>query len=286
MKRVTPDPGWPQSWRHSYLYDLEEVYGQLSNFGYAYAYQNRRDHTLALINEVLSPGARILDIAAAQGNFSIALAEQGYEVTWNDLRADLEGYVAAKHEFGSIRYAPGNAFELQFEHLFDAVLITEVIEHVAHPDEFLRNASSLVRPGGYIVMTTPNGAYFRNGLPRFSDCPNPSQFEAVQFGPDGDDHIFLLHADEIKKCAADAGLRIERLFHFTNSLTNGHIKLECLLKVLPRSAVNRIEVLSQRLPAILSSRLMVHTAVRFSTMNASTHLVGSDWDRAVLRSGS
>jgi 2-polyprenyl-3-methyl-5-hydroxy-6-metoxy-1,4-benzoquinol methylase len=41
--------------------------------------------------------------------------------------------------------------------LFDAVLITEVIEHVAHPDEFLAKTAALVKPHGSIVLTTPNG---------------------------------------------------------------------------------------------------------------------------------
>ena len=43
---------------------------------------------MALIEKYLVPGSRIIDIAAAQGNFSLHLAEAGYRVTWNDLRDD------------------------------------------------------------------------------------------------------------------------------------------------------------------------------------------------------
>ncbi|MEE2638253.1 MAG: hypothetical protein VYE68_13605 [Acidobacteriota bacterium] len=75
MRRVTPDDTWPESWKYSYPYDLQEVYGQVSCRGYAYAYENRRSRTLALIEEVVPAGARVLDVAAAQGNFSLALAE-------------------------------------------------------------------------------------------------------------------------------------------------------------------------------------------------------------------
>src|SRR5207247_2140978 len=92
LKRIYPNDSWPKSWRDSYFYDLQEVYGEISNRGYAYAYANRRRQTLRLIREVLPTGGRILDIAAAQGNFSIALAEMGYGVTWNDLRAELADY--------------------------------------------------------------------------------------------------------------------------------------------------------------------------------------------------
>src|SRR5438105_14667436 len=110
MKRVQPDESWPKTWQESYPYDLDEVYGEISNHGYAYAYQNRRQRTLRLLTEVLEPGARILDIAAAQGNFSLSLGELGFEVTWNDLRLDLADYVRLKSERRQLGVAPGHAF--------------------------------------------------------------------------------------------------------------------------------------------------------------------------------
>src|SRR4029453_9254284 len=137
LKRVDLDENWPASWKASYLYDLEEVYGRIKNRGYAYAYDRRRRATFSLVTEVLPPGARILDVAAAQGNFSIALAEMGYEVTWNDMRAELAGYVRLKQEFGSIHFPPGNFFNIDLPSPFDGVLITAVIEHPAPPDRLL-----------------------------------------------------------------------------------------------------------------------------------------------------
>lgn len=270
MKRVYLQTSWPDSWKYSYPYDLEEVYGEIANRGYAYAYDNRRKHTLRILTEVLRPGARILDIAAAQGNFSIALAELGYDVTWNDLREDLADYVRLKQEGGQIHFAPGNAFELNFPAPFDAVLITEIIEHVAHPDEFLLKTAQLVKPGGYIVMTTPNGAYFQNPLPKFSDCSNPSIYESVQFKPNSDGHIFLLHPHEIDLLASGAGLEVDEISLFNNPLTHGYLKMELLLRVLPRSFVDKVEVMSQRLPASVCRNFLLQMGVRFrKTIKAS-----------------
>ena len=263
MKRVYIQEQWPDSWKYSYPYDLEEIYGEIKNRGYAYAYDNRRRQTVRLLTDVLSPGARILDVAAAQGNFSLTLAEMGYEVTWNDLREDLADYVRLKQERGTIHFAPGNAFELVFPSLFDGVLITEIIEHVAHPDDFLVNIAKLVRPGGYIVMTTPNGAYVRNTLPKFSECPDASIYEAVQFKPNSDGHIFLLHPDEIHPMASRAGLEVEEIALFTNPLTNGHMKMELFLWVLPRSVISIMESATQHISTVLCRKLLVQMAVRF-----------------------
>jgi 2-polyprenyl-3-methyl-5-hydroxy-6-metoxy-1,4-benzoquinol methylase len=267
VKRIEPEPDWPQSWKDSYLYDQSEIYGKISDHGYAYAYDNRRRATLRLLTGVLSPGAHVLDVAAAQGNFSLALAELGFDVTWNDLRAELADYVRLKHERGKIEFAAGNAFELAFPSLFDAVLITEIIEHVAHPDDFLIKATALVRPGGYIVMTTPNGGYFKNRLPKFSECADPSVFESVQFKPNSDGHIFLLHVDEIEPLARRVGLVVEKIALFTNPLTAGHVKTEALLKILPRGIVQIAESISRSLPSPLKKKTLVQMAVRFRKAN-------------------
>jgi 2-polyprenyl-6-hydroxyphenyl methylase/3-demethylubiquinone-9 3-methyltransferase len=154
--------------------------------------------------------------------------------------------------------------------LFDAVLITEIIEHVAHPDDFLAKAAALVRPGGYIVMTTPNGGYFRNPLPKFSECADPAVFESVQFKPNADGHIFLLHLDEIEPLARRAGLKVEKIALFTNPLTAGHVKTEPLLKVLPRRIVEIAESTSRRLPLAVKSKALVQMAVRLRKSSSSS----------------
>lgn len=263
MKQVTQQDSWPVSWKLSYAFDLDEIYGNTSNPGYSYAYSCRSRQALKLITARLSKGAQILDIGAAQGNFSLRLAELGYDVTWNDLRSELVDYVKLKYECGKIAFIPGDIFQLSFPSKFDAVLITEIIEHVAHPDEFLARAASLVKPGGILVMTTPNGAYFRNRLPRFEDCPDPTIFESMQFKPDSDGHIFLLHENEIETLARSTGLIVDEIDYFTNPLTNGHLKTAAILKVVPSEVVLAIEAVSSILPRVVKRRIMLQIATRF-----------------------
>jgi 2-polyprenyl-3-methyl-5-hydroxy-6-metoxy-1,4-benzoquinol methylase len=255
MKQLTFQDNWLDSWKYSYPYDLMEIYGENNRSGYFYAYANRRKYTFELIQNVAQPGAKILDVAAAQGNFSLSLAELGYQVTWNDFREELIDYVNLKREFGDINYAPGNVFELKFDSYFDVILIAEVIEHVAHPDQFLTKISKMLKSNGYIVMSTPNGEYFNNKLPKFSDCSDPSIFESVQFQPNSDGHIFLLHLDEVNLIAQQAGLSVVETRLLTNSLTNGHIKLHYLLKILPKIWVNTLEKFTRSLPFFLQKKL-------------------------------
>ena len=256
MRRFTPPHDAPESWKLSFHYDRMEIFGESAREGYARAYAVRRESTLDLIRTYARAPARVIDIAAAQGNFSLALAELGYDVTWNDLRGELAEYVERKRTSGKIEYLPGNAFEIAPAAAYDVVLITEVIEHVAHPDEFLANAARLLSPGGTMVMTTPNGAYFRNRLPRFSECDDPSKFEAVQFRPDADGHIFLLHDDEVLRLAQSVGLEVLEYRFYNNPLTIGALGMRHALRYLPNGLVKCAEQVSQQIPARFGRKIL------------------------------
>lgn len=254
MRRVLPEDSWPESWRTSYRYDLLEVYDDRSNAGYSYAYQSRMRQALELVQRAGTPGCRVLDAAAGQGNLSLRLAEGGYHVTWNDIREDLAEYVARKHEFGTIEYLPGNLLELEQNGPWDVVVAAEVLEHVAHPDQVLAALGRLLSPTGHLVVTTPNGEYFRNPLPRFGDCPDPSAYEGVQFQPDADGHIFLLTAEELRSLGLAAGMRVEEFRFFTTPLTNGRLGSAPILGRLPQNLVWRLEALAGLLPQPLQRR--------------------------------
>lgn len=261
MKKINFEPHWPESWKNSYDHDRLEIYHEQSNRGYYYQYNNRFQQTLDFVKSVAKPGAKILDLAAAQGNFSLSLAELGYDVTWNDLRDELIDYVKLKYERGTIHFLPGNIFELKLAHQFDVILLGEVIEHVAHPDQFLKAVAQLLKPDGYLVMSTPNGEYFRNHLPKFSDCSDPSQFESIQFKPDADGHIFLLHLQEVESLANQADLKVIKIRLFNNPLTRGALKLETILKIIPKNWVDTIEKFTQAFPLFLSRKLHINTII-------------------------
>ena len=48
-------------------------------------------------------------------------------------------------------------FPAHMSGIFDAVIASELVEHLEHPEKLLSHAFSLARPGGLLIMTTQSG---------------------------------------------------------------------------------------------------------------------------------
>lgn len=48
---------------------------------------------------------------------------------------------------------------------FDCVVAVEVLEHVEKDREFVKEVNRVLKPGGYFLMTTPNGDFVKNKNP-------------------------------------------------------------------------------------------------------------------------
>ena len=209
--------------------DAEDVEGWLFQAGYPPSYAAFGRVRGALTVEICRSlqARRVLEVAAGGGGLVAALACSGADVTANDLREDVLRHALREYQIeggGSVRIAGGNMFDLSPDELgvFDLVVACEVIEHVAHPDQLLAHLARFVAPGGRIVLTTPNGRFFRNELPTFDEVPDPDQLEKSQFRPDADGHLFLLTANELDRLASRAGLALERVFVWATPALTGH----------------------------------------------------------------
>jgi SAM-dependent methyltransferase len=101
------------------------------------------------------PPARLLEIGAGLGYTTYCLRQSGLDVTGYDL-SELATRSAAE-AFGNY-YASGSFqdFFCRNEHQFDAVFLTEVIEHFPDPKAIIVSLSGLLKPRGHIILTTPN----------------------------------------------------------------------------------------------------------------------------------
>jgi 2-polyprenyl-6-hydroxyphenyl methylase / 3-demethylubiquinone-9 3-methyltransferase len=107
------------------------------------------------------PGQNILDIGCGGGILSEGLAQQGANVIGLDTEtgAIKTARAHAKRHDLKIKYVcePVEQFEAPFDGpLFDAVTCLEMLEHVEHPEIIINAAARLVKPGGYVFLSTIN----------------------------------------------------------------------------------------------------------------------------------
>lgn len=199
----------------------------------------------------------VLEIAAGDAALSACLAAMGCRVVANDLRGDhLSEAVANFSNSADIQILPGNLFDLDPVKTgqFDLIVACEVIEHVAHTVDFLAQLKRFVAPGGHLLITTPNGSYFRNKLPTYSAIRDFDALEGQQFKPDADGHLFLITATELASVAQAAGLKVERMIVWGTPLLTGHIRLARLATPSACWACYHFERIVQKLPSAVKEK--------------------------------
>ena len=104
-------------------------------------------------------GASVLDMGAGQGALSARLHDLGFKVTAVDTNDDDYVLQDRDIEFRHVNFDHPKeleAFIAANESKFDVVCGVEVIEHVENPWNYIRGLVRLVKPGGVVLITTPN----------------------------------------------------------------------------------------------------------------------------------
>ena len=105
-------------------------------------------------------GTRVIDVGCGGGILSEALARAGASVTGIDL-AKKSLKVAQLHALDqglSIDYRciAVEALAAEVPASFDSVICMELLEHVPDPQSIISACAALVRPGGYVFLSTLN----------------------------------------------------------------------------------------------------------------------------------
>lgn len=192
------------------LQDQVEFYnnywGKLSKFG---SYKIKRISViLSLLDDTrkFKKNPKILDLGCGDGRACAIWNEIG-PTTGFDL--SVSAMEIARQRYPFIEFHSGNAVATDFEDdTFDVIISQEVLEHIEVQEDYINECYRLLKPGGFMILTTPNKYYFdrRNGgnysnqpienilLPKTLKAMLSKQFKIVKFfsmiHPRGDKGIY------------------------------------------------------------------------------------------------
>lgn len=111
---------------------------------------------LAALSALRPSKGRLLDFGCADGYFLELARQQGWEITGVEISAFQAQYASSRlaiSVFDSIEHFP--------ESSFDVITLWEVLEHLTQPIVELRKLKSRLRPGGVLMMSTPNAGFWK-----------------------------------------------------------------------------------------------------------------------------
>ena len=163
----------------------------------------------------VSPG-RLLEIGFGSGQFLKKMQLCGWEVEGVDFDSKAVEGVKTRYGFSvhvgsleSIGY-PDNSF--------DAITMSHVIEHVHDPVALLKECYRILKPAGYLVVTTPN-----------INSWGHKKFEENWIHLDPPRHLHLFSQNTLQTCAEKAGCQnIDTWSTAANSIgvLNGSINIQ------------------------------------------------------------
>ena len=148
-----------------------------------------------LLSEYSLSGAMVLDAGCGYGAFSARAKQAGASVFSLDIADRLVKITTEYADTGGI---VGDACKLSFRTAtFDFVISSEMIEHTLSPSNAIGELARVLKPGGILVITTPNKIW--QGPVRLASSLRLRPFQGLEN---------FLSWKEIREIAVDNPLRV------------------------------------------------------------------------------
>jgi 2-polyprenyl-3-methyl-5-hydroxy-6-metoxy-1,4-benzoquinol methylase len=140
------------------VYSQDYFAGAVHGFGYVdydtdkapmvHTFEKYMRHIRALV----PTGGRLLDVGAATGFFLDIAKRFGFEVHG----VEISAFAAAQAREKGLDVLTGTLADTPKDLLFDVITMLDVIEHVSDPREEILRVKEIMRPGGVLVINTPD----------------------------------------------------------------------------------------------------------------------------------
>jgi 2-polyprenyl-3-methyl-5-hydroxy-6-metoxy-1,4-benzoquinol methylase len=137
-------------------------------------------------------GGRVLDIGCGSGGYLAFLADLGWTCEGIEQGPNSRRY--AQQELGLTVHSDLRQLQNFPDRCFDVVTMWHVIEHLADPFETLGAVHRVLKPGGLLMLRTPN-----------ADSWEARLFQGRWYGVDAPRHLYLFSPGTLERCLARAG---------------------------------------------------------------------------------
>lgn len=160
-------PGYNRYWRYARF---------VHKFKYPFKYLAETSETYWGVRELLNgpdikkESLKILEIGSGLGYLTYSLNKENYNAIGLDISQTAVDH--AKATFGN-HYICADLFEYaRLNPLsFDIVILTEVIEHISKPIDFIKSILMLLKPDGKAIITSPNKSLYPPDIIWATDLP-------------------------------------------------------------------------------------------------------------------
>jgi 2-polyprenyl-3-methyl-5-hydroxy-6-metoxy-1,4-benzoquinol methylase len=164
---------------------------------------------LQLFRSHVPAGATVLDVGSRDGIWPNVLKEASFDVEACDAVVELANEVFPHHQADL-----NGPFSAAFTgRRFDAVSLIEAIEHLENPRQVIRQAAALLKPGGILLLTTPNAAGLYSRI-RFFLTGKMAMFTDGSYEHAG--HITPVTWWQMDKIARETGLEVLEVRFYTS----------------------------------------------------------------------
>lgn len=163
---------------------------------------NRHKEILKYVRRYCDKKSRILDIGCFDGKILKALEKDGYE---NLYALDFSQVSENSFKNSSIQFQPYDIEndKIPFKEKFDAIIYSDVLEHLILPKIVLSEARKNLTPKGKVIISVPNAGWFLNGT-LLSFFPS-KLFLSAAFGPWSHTSQFTFY--QFKSLTEDLGFK-------------------------------------------------------------------------------